>query len=142
GISHIYASPLLTARPGSLHGYDVIDPTRVNPELGGEEALRRLVHALRARGMGLILDLVPNHMAADCHNPWWQDVLLWGSTSLYDNSYDTNWHCQDPHNRGRVLHPNLADGYVTTLKHGNLREKIATATSCCYLCHHDHQLPV
>src|SRR5690606_32233732 len=63
GISHIYASPLLTARPGSMHGYDVIDPTRINPELGGEPALRRLVEALRGEGMGLILDIVSNHMA-------------------------------------------------------------------------------
>lgn len=142
GISHIYASPLLTARPGSLHGYDVIDPTRVNPELGGEEALRRLVHALRERGMGLILDLVPNHMAADCHNPWWQDVLLWGSTSLYASFFDINWQCQDPYNRGRVLLPILADDYLTTLKQGNLRLTFVPVTGCFYLCHHDHQLPV
>src|SRR5690606_13056310 len=142
GISHIYASPLLTARPGSLHGYDVSDPTRVNPELGGEEALRRLVHALRERGMGLILDLVPNHTAADCHNPWWQDVLLWGSTSLYASFFDINWQCQDPYNRGRVLLPILADDYLTTLKQGNLRLTFVPVTGCFYLCHHDHQLPV
>src|SRR5499425_1475505 len=63
GISHVYASPILTARPGSIHGYDVIDPTRVNPELGGETGLRALVGALRRAGLGLIVDIVPNHMA-------------------------------------------------------------------------------
>ena len=75
GISHLYASPITTARAGSMHGYDVIDPTRVNPELGGEAALRRLVAALRAAGLGLILDIVPNHMAVGAENAWWFDVL-------------------------------------------------------------------
>lgn len=82
GISHLYASPLLSARPGSLHGYDVIDPTRVSPALGGEAALTRLVAALRLHGMGLILDIVSNHMAVGSDNPWWQDLLSWGRRSL------------------------------------------------------------
>src|SRR5580704_15237926 len=68
GISHVYASPILTARPGSLHGYDVIDPTRVNPELGGEDGLRELVAALRRAGLGFIVDIVPNHMAVGAGN--------------------------------------------------------------------------
>ena len=63
GISHIYASPIMTARPGSPHGYDVVDPTRVNPELGGEAELLRLVEELRRHDLGLIVDIVPNHMA-------------------------------------------------------------------------------
>ncbi len=63
GISHLYASPIMTARPGSLHGYDVIDPTRINPELGGEEEFRRLVAELRRHAMGIVIDIVPNHMA-------------------------------------------------------------------------------
>lgn len=76
GISHLYVSPITTAQPGSMHGYDVVDPTRVNPELGGEDALGRLVAALHARGMGLIVDIVPNHMAVGgAHNAWWLDVL-------------------------------------------------------------------
>src|SRR5690606_4254162 len=79
GISHIYASPLLKARPGSMHGYDVVDPTCINPELGGEPALERLVAALREENMGLIVDFVPNHMAVGGNaNPWWLDVLEWG----------------------------------------------------------------
>src|SRR4051812_29971349 len=71
GVSHLYASPITTARPGSIHGYDVIDPQRVNPELGGEDGLKSLVAALRAAGMGLIVEIVPNHMAADGANAWW-----------------------------------------------------------------------
>ena len=74
-VSHLYASPILTARAGSRHGYDVVDPTRVNPELGGEPAFRRLVAALRAAGLGIIVDIVPNHMAIGGENPWWLDGL-------------------------------------------------------------------
>src|SRR5437899_10369960 len=75
GISHVYASPITTARAGSMHGYDVIDPTRVNPELGGKEALRKLVAALRAAGLGLIVDIVPNHMAVRAEHARWFAVL-------------------------------------------------------------------
>src|SRR4051812_42142802 len=79
GISHVYTSPILTARPGSIHGYDVIDPTVVNPELGGEEGLRTFVLQLRKLGLGLIVDIVPNHMAVGAsENPWWSDVLKHG----------------------------------------------------------------
>ena len=79
GVSHLYLSPILTARPGSLHGYDVVDPTRVNPELGGEDGFRRLGRQSCVRhGMGLILDIVPNHMAVGNENPWWMDVLRQG----------------------------------------------------------------
>src|SRR5580658_7158867 len=83
-VSHLYASPILAARAGSTHGYDVVDPTRVNPELGGEPALRRLVAALRAAGLGIIVDIVPNHMAIGGRdNPWWLDVLRLGRASPY-----------------------------------------------------------
>jgi len=91
GISHVYASPITTARPGSLHGYDVIDPTTVNPELGGEPALRSFVAALRAAGIGLIVDIVPNHMAADLANPWWVDVLQQGKASRHACFFDIDW---------------------------------------------------
>jgi len=89
GISHIYASPLLTARAGSMHGYDTVDHASINPELGGEAALRRLVAALRAHSMGLILDIVPNHMAVGGHdNAWWLDVLELGRASPYAAFFD------------------------------------------------------
>ena len=107
GISHIYASPLLAARAGSIHGYDVIDPTRINPELGGLDALRRLVTTLRAHGMGLILDIVPNHMAASVENPWWREVLEWGRDSRHATTFDIDWDTPDPELHGRVLLPVL-----------------------------------
>ena len=79
GISHLYLSPILTARSGSLHCYDVVDPTRLNPELGGDAGFAELVAALRAADMGLIADFVPNHMGVHrADNPWWLDVLEMG----------------------------------------------------------------
>ena len=107
GISHVYASPITTARTGSMHGYDVVDPTRVNPELGGEEALRRMVVALRASGLGLIIDIVPNHMAAVAANPWWWDVLQHGPRSRYAPYFDIDWNAEDEALRGKVLLPVL-----------------------------------
>jgi malto-oligosyltrehalose synthase len=107
GISHLYASPITTARPGSMHGYDVIDPTRVNPELGGEEGLRALVAALRAAGLGLIVDIVPNHMAAVAANPWWFDVLRHGPQSRYAAYFDIDWNTEDDALRRKVLLPML-----------------------------------
>jgi malto-oligosyltrehalose synthase len=91
GVSHLYASPITTARAGSLHGYDVTDPTTVNPELGGEPALKRLVDALRREKLGLIVDIVPNHMAATLENAWWVDVLRNGQTSRYARYFDIDW---------------------------------------------------
>jgi len=91
GISHLYASPITTARAGSLHGYDVTDPTQVNPELGGEPALRRLVDALRREKLGLVVDIVPNHMAATLENAWWADVLRNGQASRYARWFDIDW---------------------------------------------------
>jgi len=91
GVSHLYASPITTARAGSLHGYDVTDPTQVNPELGGEPGLKRLVDALRREKLGLIVDIVPNHMAATLENAWWADVLRSGRTSRYARWFDVDW---------------------------------------------------
>src|SRR6201993_2897118 len=103
GISHVYASPILAARPGSMHGYDVVDPTRVNPELGGEAGLRSLVAALRGAGLGIIVDIVPNHMAADTTaNPWWGDVLRHGQSSCYARFFDIDWNSDDAALRGKV----------------------------------------
>jgi malto-oligosyltrehalose synthase len=95
GISHLYASPIATARKGSLHGYDVVDPTRVNPELGGEDGLNRLVSALKRHDMGLIVDIVPNHMAASPENAWWMDVLAHGQKSSYARFFDIDWEADD-----------------------------------------------
>ncbi|HIV79271.1 MAG TPA: malto-oligosyltrehalose synthase [Candidatus Sphingomonas excrementigallinarum] len=92
GISHVYASPITTAAAGSLHGYDVIDPTRINPELGGDKAFRSLAEAARARGMGVIIDIVPNHMGvAGGGNRWWNDVLTHGEASHFARFFDIDW---------------------------------------------------
>src|SRR3954451_21392599 len=107
GISHVYASPITTPRAGSMHGYDVTDSTRVNPELGGEQALRKFVAALRGAGLGLIVDIVPNHMAAVATNPWWFDVLRDGPQSRYAPYFDIDWNAENEALRGKVLLPVL-----------------------------------
>src|ERR687896_1954207 len=91
GVSHLYSSPILRARGGSAHGYDVVDPTQVAPELGGEAGLADLVGALRAHGMGLIVDLVPNHMAASHENPWWVETLRHGRHAEAARVFDIDW---------------------------------------------------
>ncbi len=91
GVSHLYVSPIFAARSGSPHGYDVVDPTVVAPALGGEAGLAALVEALRAHGMGLVVDLVPNHMAASDENPWWVDTLRLGPASPYARVFDIDW---------------------------------------------------
>ena len=114
GISHLYSSPILAARAGSMHGYDVTDPTRVNPELGGEDGLRSLVAALRAAGLGLIVDIVPNHMAAGgMENPWWADVLRHGRESRYATFFDIDWDVND-----KLLAPFLGKPYGEALRDG------------------------
>jgi malto-oligosyltrehalose synthase len=105
GISHVYASPITRARAGSLHGYDVVDPTEVNPELGGEDGLRKLVDTLRRTELGLIVDIVPNHMAATLENAWWVDVLRHGQRSRYAQWFDIDWESEDPELRGKVFLP-------------------------------------
>ncbi|WP_136475659.1 malto-oligosyltrehalose synthase [Pseudomonas sp. DG56-2] len=142
GISHLYASPLLSARPGSMHGYDVIDPTRVNPELGGEAALVRLVSALRQHGMGLILDIVSNHMAVGCENPWWQDLLTWGRRSRYGGFFDVQWHSSDPLLQGQLLLPFLASDYGATLHAGEIPLCFQAQDGSFHIRHHEHRFPI
>ena len=116
GISHVYASPITTAAPGSMHGYDVVDPIRVNPELGGEEGLRALVAALRERGMGLIIDIVPNHMGvAGDTNAWWMDVLEHGRGSRWANVFNIDW------DSGPLVLPVLGEPLDAEIAAGNLR---------------------
>jgi (1->4)-alpha-D-glucan 1-alpha-D-glucosylmutase len=120
GISHVYASPILTARPGSMHGYDVLDPTRVNPELGGDAGLRELVTALRRIDLGLIVDIVPNHMAVGAGNTWWWDVLQNGRASAYAHFFDIDWEPEDPELRGKVLAPVLGRSCAEALAAGEI----------------------
>src|SRR5215210_1451992 len=94
GVSHLYCSPVLAARAGSTHGYDVADPTHVSPELGGDEAFAALADAAHARGMGLVLDIVPNHMGIGADNPYWDDLLAHGARSRYANWFDVQWRAE------------------------------------------------
>ena len=121
GITDLYASPLLQARHGSPHGYDVTDPTRVNPELGGEAGLEALAQGLQQRGMGLLLDIVPNHMAASSENPWWMGVLENGPHSAYASYFDIDWRPPGRALEGRTLLPILARSYAETLEAHELR---------------------
>jgi (1->4)-alpha-D-glucan 1-alpha-D-glucosylmutase len=142
GISHLYASPLLRARPGSRHGYDVVDPGQVSPELGGEAALERLVAALRLHGMGLILDMVSNHMAVGSDNPWWQDLLAWGRRSRYAEFFDIQWHSPDPLLEGQLLLPFLASDYGAVLQAGEIPLRFDAATGQFHIQHHEHRFPI
>ncbi len=120
GISHVYTSSLLAARPGSQHGYDVIDHGRLNPELGTEDDLAEWVKLLHERGMGLILDVVPNHMCVNGVNAWWADVLEHGPSSPFANHFDIAWNDHPRERlRGKVLLPILGDMYGKTLESGS-----------------------
>ncbi|AJQ46138.1 MULTISPECIES: malto-oligosyltrehalose synthase [Pseudomonas] len=143
GISHLYASPILKARAGSRHGYDVVDPTCVNPELGGEAALERLVAALRQHGMGLILDTVSNHMAVGgADNPWWQSLLAWGRRSPYAEFFDIQWHSSDPLLAGQLLLPFLGSDYGVALKNGEIPLEFDKQHGTLQIAHYDHRFPV
>ncbi len=143
GISHLYASPILKARAGSRHGYDVVDPTCVNPELGGEAALQRLVAALRQHGMGLILDTVSNHMAVGgADNPWWQSLLAWGRRSPYAEFFDIQWHSSDPLLAGQLLLPFLGSDYGAALKHGEVPLQFDPQSGLLQVAHHEHRFPI
>jgi (1->4)-alpha-D-glucan 1-alpha-D-glucosylmutase len=116
GISHCYASSYVAAVPGSTHGYDVADPSRLNPEVGDEESFGGWVERLRRHGMGHIVDVVPNHMGiAAAANPWWQDVLENGPSSRFADVFDIDWHPLKPELEEKVLLPILGDAYGVVL---------------------------
>ena len=122
GVSHLYCSPYLQAAKGSTHGYDVTDPTRVNEEVGGAEAHRRLADALSAAGLGQVLDIVPNHMAiAGRQNAWWWDVLENGPSSPYAAFFDVDWDAPEHKLHNTVLLPILGDHYGRVLEAGELQ---------------------
>lgn len=119
GISHLYLSPVSRSRRGSTHGYDVVDHEEVDPARGGEAALRRLADEAHASGMGLLLDIVPNHMATDPDNAWWWDVLQHGRESPWAGWFDIDW--EAPQCRGKLLAPFLEKHYADALRCGDIR---------------------
>ncbi len=141
GVSHVYSSPYLQAAPGSQHGYDVVDPRRVNEELGGSPGHRRLSRVLGGLGLGQVLDVVPNHLAiSGPENPWWWDVLENGQSSRYARHFDVDWDPPESRDRNVVLLPILGDHYGRVLEAGELQlERHGGAISLRY---HDHVLPL
>ncbi|HUG05198.1 MAG TPA: malto-oligosyltrehalose synthase [Candidatus Limnocylindria bacterium] len=121
GVTDLYLSPILQARAGSTHGYDVTDPTRIRDELGGEEQLALLARSARERGMGIVLDIVPNHMAASVENPWWKDVLRHGPASRYASYFDIDWEPARAGLADKVMLPVLERPYAEALEAGDLR---------------------
>lgn len=122
GISHCYVSPCLKARAGSMHGYDIVDHDSLNPEIGSPEDFDRLVTTLHEHGMGLILDIVPNHMGImDSDNSWWLDVLENGESSVYAGFFDIDWHPLKDDLHGKVLIPVLHDHYGAVLESRELK---------------------
>ena len=139
GVSHLYASPFLKARPGSLHGYDVVDHNRLNPEIGNEADFDALLAALRRHGMGLVLDIVPNHMGVlHGDNPWWQDVLEKGRASPYARYFDIDW----LRGRGRLLLPVLGKHYGEALDAGEVRLVRAGRKGAWRVAYYDQSFPL
>lgn len=141
GISHVYASPIHRARPGSTHGYDIVDHTAINPELGGEEGFTRLSDALRAHGLGLVLDIVPNHMGVGgSDNPWWLSVLEWGELSPHAKAFDIDWERLGANRK--VVIPFLGDRYGEALEKGDLKLAFDAAEGGFSVWHYEHRFPV
>src|SRR5216684_2681567 len=120
GISDVYVSPILGSRKGSGHGYDVTDPTRLNPELGTEEEFETFQNELHKRGMGILFDIVPNHMAASMENAWWMDVLENGPESAHAAYFDVDWHPASHSLDGKILLPVLGRPFGEVLDSGEL----------------------
>ncbi len=140
GIDQLYCSPYFQAAPGSTHGYNVVDHSKVNRELGGEDAFDRMCAALDRAKMGQMLDIVPNHMAIDRENPWWWDVLENGPSSAYAAFFDVDWEPPERRIHNTVLMPVLEDQYGILLEAGKLKvvragesSKCATLTACSRL---------
>ncbi|HUX09281.1 MAG TPA: alpha-amylase family glycosyl hydrolase, partial [Terriglobia bacterium] len=144
GITHLYASPRFKAGKGSSHGYDVADPMRINSELGTEEEFEDLIRKLESYGMGLLLDIVPNHMVASSENPWWMDVLENGQDSEYAGYFDITWHPATGKGsfllEGKVLLPVLGDLYGNVLEAQELNLKLDE--NGFYIRYYDHRFPL
>jgi len=143
GVSHCYASPYLRARPGSTHGYDIIDHNALNPEIGSPEDFKFLVDELHRYDMGQILDIVPNHMGVmGSDNAWWLDVLENGEASEYAEYFDVDWEPIKDELQGKVLVPILADQYGNVLESGELNLVLDADRGQFSIFYHQHRFPI
>src|SRR5947199_4901329 len=143
GITHLYASPFMKARKGSTHGYDIVDHTKLNLELGGETAFERLSRALQQHDLGLILDFVPNHVGVHyADNPWWLDVLEWGEASPHAVSFDIDWDMLPYRPRGGVLLPIIGSSYGEALEKGEIELRYVAAEGSFSAWYFEHRLPI
>ncbi|WP_262296481.1 malto-oligosyltrehalose synthase [Microvirga sesbaniae] len=141
GISHVYSSPIQTAAPGSTHGYDIVDHSTINPELGGEAGFRRLSDALKKHGLKLVLDIVPNHMGVGGKdNGWWLSVLEWGRLSPVARAFDIDW--ERPGADGKLIVPSLGGLYGEVLEKGELQLKFDAAQGSFSVWHWEHRFPI
>jgi (1->4)-alpha-D-glucan 1-alpha-D-glucosylmutase len=141
GVSHVYSSPILKARPGSMHGYDIADHNELNPEIGNHEDLQDLVRELKNYGIGQILDFVPNHMGVGLGlNPWWWEVLSNGRASEFAEFFDIDWSPLKPELHNKVLLPILGDQYGAELEAGHIR--LALGENDFHIEYYDKNLPI
>ncbi len=142
GISHCYASPYLKARPGSTHGYDIIDHGSLNPEIGTRKEYEEFVAALDHNHMAQILDMVPNHMGVGPDNRWWVDVLENGQASPYAAFFDINWQSREEGLKNRLLLPVLGDYFGVVLEEGNLRLIFLADRGSFFIASYEHRYPL
>ncbi len=140
GINDVYSSPIFEARAGSQHGYDVTRHDRLNPELGGEAGFHHLSDALREAGMGLLLDIVPNHMGVGNDSIWWQDVLQNGRASEYATFFDIDWEPLEPDMRGKLLLPILGSHYGEELESKKIQ--VVFENGSAFIHYYDHSFPI
>ncbi|HTW21968.1 MAG TPA: malto-oligosyltrehalose synthase [Candidatus Baltobacteraceae bacterium] len=140
GVTDLYASPILASRKGSEHGYDVADPTRIDPEIGSEQEFDTLLAELAKRNMGLLFDIVPNHMAASSENRWWMDVLENGRDSAFASFFDIDWNPPSRNLVGKVLLPILGRPFGEVLDQGQLRLEYRNGKF--FVCYYEWTLPV
>ena len=143
GVSHCYASPYFSARPGSMHGYDIVDHNAFNPEIGSAEDFEAFARQLRECGMGQILDVVPNHMGVmGADNAWWLDVLENGQASVHAGYFDIDWMSPQSLLAGKLLVPVLGDHYGVVLERGELALAFDQAAGAFSILYGPHRFPV
>jgi len=143
GISHVYASPFLKARTGSMHGYNIVDHNTLNPEIGSKTDFKRYIAQLHRYDMGQILDIVPNHMGVGGDdNTWWLDVLENGESSIYATYFDIDWHPANPDLHNKLLLPFLGDHYGSVLENGELKLEFDNKKGAFSVRYYEHLFPI